>query len=594
MDVLNLNKQKLTHIVIIIFILLSLTYLYNMNTNPSHTNPNPNPNSNPNTTKTITENFMVLTEDQELGSNNVMIDNLTQVNFVAGGNDNTTINFADPNTEWPVNLQQLFDSKLDNNGVVGGFVAGNSPLQGIVLNDKVGKSLVKIGDNITASTPITATTITDTWIQFGGPNASREANSAQISAGMHSPNTLCIVGMSTGTDGGTRKIAMWAEGGCNIYGQLNVTGKVILGDFGNTMPRSPNVYTRINETGIQFGGANNARQVDSAQITAGMHTANTLCIVGMSTGTDAGTRKIAMWAEGGCNIYGNLDVSGNGTFGGALNVSGNGTIGGSLSCNSNLKMSGSGNGGIGGAIQIVNTDKTGDTEAFAWNIYNMRNYGGADTSGPGKPGSGLSFWRYSQSGCGKGLCHRHMTLNDDGSTFIGADLTVGGKLTVGGFTCDGITLNTTGRMHISGGETLYLLNKTGVIVSNAWGGNGNLNVDGELYIGGVRAFAVRNNWHNKTGERTFNHKYWNNWNCAMMINITINFNTYNDVLGDGPHVILVVNGNSVQECYQFRHDQNYRIYSMSSIVGAGQEYYIHGASSQNFNQGVLRGWYEFY
>lgn len=37
-----------------------------------------------------------------------------------------------------------------------------------------------------------------------------------------------------------------------------------------------------------------------------------------------------------------------------------------------------------------------------------------------------------------------------------------------------------GRMHIAGDEHLFLLNKTGVTVSKAWGGNGNLTVEGQI------------------------------------------------------------------------------------------------------------------
>jgi hypothetical protein len=300
-----LNKEKLTHIIIFIFILLSLTYLYNMNMGTQNIN------------KTITENFMILSEDQDLGANNVMIDNLTQVYFKAGANDNLSINFADPNTTWPATLQQVIDSKLDNNGIVGVVESGstNTPLQGIVLSDIAGKQLVKIGDSIPFGGPTTSTKITDNWIQFGGRNNGREWNSAQISAGGHIANSLNIVGMSSGTSYADRRVDMWVEGGCNMYGNLNVSSKVLLGDFGATMPRWPSAYTRINETGIQFGGANNGRQVDSAQITAGMHGENTLCIVGMATGTDHTTRKIAMWAEGGCNIYGPVYTAGTANIG---------------------------------------------------------------------------------------------------------------------------------------------------------------------------------------------------------------------------------------------------------------------------------------
>ena len=45
-----------------------------------------------------------------------------------------------------------------------------------------------------------------------------------------------------------------------------------------------------------------------------------------------------------------------------------------------------------------------------------------------------------------------------------------------------------GRMHMHGEENLYLLNKGGTIVSKAWGGNGNLSVEGGVTVGsgGVR------------------------------------------------------------------------------------------------------------
>jgi len=43
------------------------------------------------------------------------------------------------------------------------------------------------------------------------------------------------------------------------------------------------------------------------------------------------------------------------------------------------------------------------------------------------------------------------------------------------------TLYTTGRMHIAGGEFLYILNKDGVIVGKDWGGTGDLSIEGKLY-----------------------------------------------------------------------------------------------------------------
>ena len=54
----------------------------------------------------------------------------------------------------------------------------------------------------------------------------------------------------------------------------------------------------------------------------------------------------------------------------------------------------------------------------------MRNYGSGFTGGPGKPGSGLSFWSYAkEKACTGNQCTRHMTLNDDGTTFFGGLVT---------------------------------------------------------------------------------------------------------------------------------------------------------------------------
>ena len=42
-----------------------------------------------------------------------------------------------------------------------------------------------------------------------------------------------------------------------------------------------------------------------------------------------------------------------------------------------------------------------------------------------------------------------------------------------------------GRMHLSGDELLYLLNKNGVIIGKEWGGNGNLSVQGDCSVAGT-------------------------------------------------------------------------------------------------------------
>lgn len=237
-----LNKEKLTHIIIFIFILLSLTYLYNMNSNTKET------------TKTITENFMILTEDQDIGANKVMIKNLTQVEFEAGGNNNGTVNFPNPDMDWPVSLQDIFDTKLDNSGVIGTFTPGNTPLQGIVLSDKAGKTLVKIGDAIPFGPATDATTITHNAIQFGGTNktsAAIDTFSAQISIDVHQAGSLCLVGMNK-PGGGGRNIDMWVDSG-----RLKIRGPVTITDA-LTVSGALNLSSRLTVSagglGITAGG----------------------------------------------------------------------------------------------------------------------------------------------------------------------------------------------------------------------------------------------------------------------------------------------------------------------------------------------------
>ena len=158
------------------------------------------------------------------------------------------------------------------------------------------------------------------------------------------------------------------QGNASFDNRVDINNKVRLG---LTNPTSPNHLTCISDRGIQFGGDNAGREVNSAQITAGMHIANSLNIVGMSTGTNWTTRRIDMWAEGGCNIYGRLSVNGD--------------------------------------------------------LY----------SGNFRVDSG-SNW-----------------------TSIG---------------------NSAGRMHVYGGELLYILNKSGVMIGKEWGGSGNLVVQGNIQV----------------------------------------------------------------------------------------------------------------
>jgi hypothetical protein len=68
--------------------------------------------------------------------------------------------------------------------------------------------------------------------------------------------------------------------------------------------------------------------------------------------------------------------------------------------------------------------------------------------------------------------------SDWGETLINSKLRVNGDIEYSS------TMRTSGRMCITGGELLYLLNKDGVIIGKEWGGNGNLVVQGDLVVKG--------------------------------------------------------------------------------------------------------------
>ena len=57
-----------------------------------------------------------------------------------------------------------------------------------------------------------------------------------------------------------------------------------------------------------------------------------------------------------------------------------------------------------------------------------------------------------------------------------------------------------GRLHIFGEELLYLLNKSGVVIGKEWGGNGNLEVQGRLTVGGGKNAYVTDQFVNRLNE----------------------------------------------------------------------------------------------
>lgn len=77
---------------------------------------------------------------------------------------------------------------------------------------------------------------------------------------------------------------------------------------GSGKESGPDSDMHITDDCILFGGNNNGKQVDSAQISAGKHVQNSLNIVGMASNTNQNTRKIDAWAEGGFTIRGDVGI----------------------------------------------------------------------------------------------------------------------------------------------------------------------------------------------------------------------------------------------------------------------------------------------
>lgn len=73
---------------------------------------------------------------------------------------------------------------------------------------------------------------------------------------------------------------------------------------GDGKEAGPDRAMHISSDCILFGGNNNGKETNSAQISAGKHVPDELNIVGMASGSGAGDRKIRLWAEGGLTVHG--------------------------------------------------------------------------------------------------------------------------------------------------------------------------------------------------------------------------------------------------------------------------------------------------
>jgi filamentous hemagglutinin family protein len=127
---------------------------------------------------------------------------------------------------------------------------------------------------------------------------------------------------------------------------------------------------------------------------------------------------------------------------------------------------------------------------------------------------------------------------------------------------NGKTINADGRLHIAGGEHLYLLNKNGVIIGKEWGGNGNLSVQGNADISSINTPQIRRSggdWLRINNDGVGRTALYGN----LSINDTVGDNgglavgTWNDKVGTGNILatgnVTALGGANLEGSIKFRH-----------------------------------------
>jgi hypothetical protein len=400
------NKINITYGVIIIFVILSLLFLYNKK-------------------EPLTENFEILTENQEVGDYSVLI----------GSTDNVV--FGTKTTQ--ESLTQLFDNKLQLNNDNKLIVPNVSSTDVLTLestsNIKINAATaINATGVINASGPINSRGVINASAVInatGGINASAVINATggiNASAVINATGGINATGNINTTNGALTSTINSAEGGCLYlynHNKDNSTAKCPLwgiynmtGDYGNGLhfytylngnPTGSSLILYDNKTSkfsggltVESGGLNVQGQTNlyaDTVVYGDLWLANNKHIRTQAGGQIVSASTLTV-LSGGANITGAVNINGGATITGATYIKGTGELGNSF--------------------HFHNPDKTTiATQAATWTIYNMNNYGGAN---------GLAFWKYGISGCAAGnKCNQHLILNDDGtSDFNGNIIARGG------------------------------------------------------------------------------------------------------------------------------------------------------------------------
>jgi hypothetical protein len=103
-----------------------------------------------------------------------------------------------------------------------------------------------------------------------------------------------------------------STGGDLVFGsRWNTDTDRIYMEMTTTEVQTPNTMFKMASGSFMFGGNNNAKESNSAQISAGQHQSNSLNFVGMASGTSSADRRMDFWVEGGAYFRGDVVATGN-------------------------------------------------------------------------------------------------------------------------------------------------------------------------------------------------------------------------------------------------------------------------------------------
>ena len=149
--------------------------------------------------------LQLINSEQDPNGNTLILGPTDKSNLRMGYHDNYS--WIQSHGNKPLRINELGNDTLLN--LRGGKVG--------IMTDSPQAPLSIQGDG-KETNPDSSMHLTNDCILFGGKNAGKELNSAQISAGKHEPNSLNIVGMSSDNKPITRKVHVWAEAGMMVNG----------------------------------------------------------------------------------------------------------------------------------------------------------------------------------------------------------------------------------------------------------------------------------------------------------------------------------------------------------------------------------------